>query len=327
MVLYICIIFNLKVKKIKMRKLLLTMLCNMVIVSMTFAQLALSLETGRTTSTHQCYMLTLSNISQSELNLAGQNYRIFYDSNAGIFDETKTKSFLPDSYQEIKIVQSLFHLDASGFGDLPYESNMGFINMATDYQLHTDAYVMLSGGGETPICELCFTMLNGNNIAFHLAEEHLTGNYATAFNQVSQFNPKEFSLKPVELYIQRYENTSLPSVMPIAEVAKDIPLRQASKVSFEEKEDLGQNRYSNYTFDAGLGQYIILATPVANKEIDAMLLENHISIYSEINMYYYYFDNSESARSSLRKWINKGLKDATLYRIMSNGNIEAIGTL
>ena len=100
----------------------------------------------------RCYNIVLEAQGSNPILLAGQNYRLYYNSDGVLMQENSIKSFLPaNSYLPLKLVQHYFDMDASGFGVLPYENNLGFINIATDYNLTSSEPIVLKKGAPFPV--------------------------------------------------------------------------------------------------------------------------------------------------------------------------------
>ena len=93
-----------------------------------------------------CYNIQLSSAEARDFNLAGQNYRLFYDSKLFQFNAQESKSLLgKEIYTSLAIKDNFFQIDASGTGILPFEQNLGFINISSDLQ-------NLENGGISTTC-------------------------------------------------------------------------------------------------------------------------------------------------------------------------------
>ncbi|MCZ2102539.1 MAG: hypothetical protein LC107_13490, partial [Chitinophagales bacterium] len=156
-----------------------------------------------------CYKIQLKNGSLIPINLAGQNYRLYYDSELTKLDESSITSYLPKGYTSLALVQHAYNMDASGFGKLAYENHLGFINLATDYNL-TLGHPLVIGIGETiDIGRLCFD--SGDEIPspeLTWANEDLTNTYATAFVELAQVSGKRLKQLKIDDYIINHHNTT-----------------------------------------------------------------------------------------------------------------------
>ncbi|WP_297925446.1 hypothetical protein, partial [uncultured Agitococcus sp.] len=88
-----------------------------------FSQVSLSLIPSY--SDENCFNISVENTSSNDVNLAGQNYRLYYDAGNAKFIEKSLISYLPKGYTPIEIVQNLVG-NASGYGMLPFENSLGF---------------------------------------------------------------------------------------------------------------------------------------------------------------------------------------------------------
>ncbi len=134
----------------------------------------------------ECYKIQIKNKSSKAVGLAGQNYRLYYNSNAVILDEEHIQSYLPETYTSMKVVQHVFDVDATGFGILPFESHLGFINLATDFKLSTAGPVSIGSGESVNVAGLCFNISDETlDSGLTWAKEDLTQTYATAFVEIA----------------------------------------------------------------------------------------------------------------------------------------------
>lgn len=134
----------------------------------------------------ECYKIALKNKSGKPVGLAGQNYRLYYNSDAVILDEGSIQSYLPKSYSPLKLVQHNFDVDATGFGVLPFDNHLGFINLANDYNLSSVAPVEIGVGETVDVAQLCLNITDESQESqITWAREDLTQTYATAFVEIA----------------------------------------------------------------------------------------------------------------------------------------------
>lgn len=152
-------------------------------------------------SNQKCFDVFVANKSENKLGLAGQNLRFFYNSDQMVFDDKSLVSLMPQQYTDIKLVQNYIDINAIGYGSLPFEKNMGFVNLAFDFKEYADSPLSLEKGGKVSVCSFCF---NSDNFAelpeVVWAKESLTSNYATAFVQVAIVQDKIFRAAQIEDY-------------------------------------------------------------------------------------------------------------------------------
>lgn len=195
--------------KSRMTTLILLLVGNMA--SVVTGQVAVSLtEVGAEAATSQrCYHITLTNQGPKAIALAGQNYRLYYDSETAMLAEKSVKSMLPQQYTPMKLVQHHFDADASGFGVLPYDAHLGFINLATDLNLDAARALSLPVGQDIAVAEMCFDVAEGVTPQFTWAQDNLTHTYATAFVELALMDDKGMSIKgAVNAYKVVTESTS-----------------------------------------------------------------------------------------------------------------------
>ena len=137
-------------------------------------------------SNQECYKIQLKNKSSKAVGLGSQNYRLYYNSDAVILDESNIQNFLPKSYTAMNLVQHEYDVNATGFGVLPFESHLGFINLATDYKLASKSPVVIEAGESVDIAEICFNISdNAKDADLTWARADLTQTYATAFVEIA----------------------------------------------------------------------------------------------------------------------------------------------
>lgn len=167
------------------------------VASVVTGQVAVSLtEVGAEAATAQrCYHITLTNQGPKAIALAGQNYRLYYDSETAMLAEKSVKSKLPQQYTPMKLVQHHFDADASGFGVLPYDAHLGFINLATDLNLDAARALTLPVGQDVVVAAMCFDVAEGVTPQITWAQDNLTHTYATAFVELALMDDKGMTTK------------------------------------------------------------------------------------------------------------------------------------
>lgn len=159
-----------------------------------------------------CYQIELYNKGEKDLLLNGQNYRLYYDSRNAIFNSNHLKKYLPNQYTDLLVVQNYHNIDASGFGILPFESDMGFINIATDYIDIADKRISIPAFSriKIPIAEICFNIENGKLPDIIWAQPNLSQTYATAFVEIAVYDGLNYFAAPISEY--RLEQNELSSL-------------------------------------------------------------------------------------------------------------------
>ena len=139
-----------------------------------------------------CYDVQLRPNGPVNFNLAGQNYRIFY--NSALASYVSGVSTLPAQYQGFTLVQDVQDVNADAVnGPLSFEATLGFLNYAMDLNDVQNGGIFLPENQWTSTSTLCFvveqTVIDnpGTCLEFVWAREGLTDDYATAFVEVSRW--------------------------------------------------------------------------------------------------------------------------------------------
>lgn len=143
-----------------------------------------------------CYNIQLASAALTDFNLAGQNYRLYYDTGNFRFNKTSSQSLLPkNKYSPLVIKDNLTGIDATGVGTLPFESSLGFLNIGTDLNDTQNGGIILPSSGEwISTAQICFDFV-GDETSFYTttktelfwARPELTATYATAYLEVAQW--------------------------------------------------------------------------------------------------------------------------------------------
>lgn len=154
------------------------------------------LPVGETQGGKINYQVQLAAADGIPLNLAGQNYRLYYDASILKLDKQASNLLLDNSlYTPLLWKQEIEKIDASGVGSLAYADNLGFINFSVDLEDNKTGGIQLPASGEwLSIANLSFNLINQESTPFN--EEHialswarpsLTAAYATAYVEVGEW--------------------------------------------------------------------------------------------------------------------------------------------
>jgi len=121
-------------------------------------QLSLTLKEVDCTTGMACYNVNLTTARDQSFILGNQRYQLYYNSGVGLF--VSGTSLLGSDFQQLSLQQStpLENIDATGVGDLPFESDLGFINFRIqlgDDQVGSSVTISTD---TTIVAELCFVM-------------------------------------------------------------------------------------------------------------------------------------------------------------------------
>lgn len=207
------------------------------------------------------YYIALLNDSDKPVNLAGQNYRLYYDSEAASFDASSIVSFLPQQYTHIKLVENYFDQDASGYGTLPFENHLGFINLAIDYNMSLGKNLSLKPGDWLNVGKIQFNLNGENNPDLVWAQNDLTHTYATAFVEMARVeNNKLKKLNISDLIITDSRSTTSTSDSSLPQMAfYPNPFKDYLEISFSYP----------LSEDAQLELYDLLGKHLSTKTISA----------------------------------------------------------
>lgn len=165
----------------------------------------------------KCYNIELESFGNEPMNLAGQNYRLYYNTQHVLLKENSIKSFLPEhAYLPLKLVQHFFDMDASGFGPLPFERHLGFINLATDYNLTSGTPLVLSEGTTVKVAEMCFDVEANVEPEFVWSQDNLTHTYATAFVEIAKLEGER--LLPAKIFSYKVKSSETTTSIQTANV-------------------------------------------------------------------------------------------------------------
>ena len=179
--------------------LLLTAMASLICVNLSAQQLYdirfllddIDCETGQT-----CYNVQIKSGDGQVWNLAGQNYRIFYDaSTASYVNGSVTSELPPASYSAPLVTSDQQNVDASGFpGDLPFSATLSFFNYSIDLMNLSSGGVNLPADGDwLTTSRLCFdvpqSVIENGSECLNLVWARMgrTDEFATAFVEVSQW--------------------------------------------------------------------------------------------------------------------------------------------
>ena len=97
-----------------------------------------------------CYETQIRSADGQAWNLAGQNYRIFYDASMAIYIDGSARRLLdPNQYSDILLTANITDTDASAFpGDLPFQSTLSFLNYSVDLMNLTNGGINLPANGD-----------------------------------------------------------------------------------------------------------------------------------------------------------------------------------
>jgi len=184
-------------------------MCQLVIFAQNHYKIRLDERASNTTS-QSCFAIQLSTADGQDLNLAGQNYRLYYDAEQLELKESNVEYLLSDElYHNFTIKNYVSTTDATGVGYLPFNQKIGFLNLSVDLLDYKKGGAMLSSDGAwKSTCQVCFNQLQSGvstNGKIIWAREDLTSSYATAFVEIAEWLEVD---KTEEAIATEYEDLS-----------------------------------------------------------------------------------------------------------------------
>lgn len=152
-----------------------------------------------------CYLVQLSSADGQEWNLAGQNYRIFYNSANAVYIDGSVESRLSsEMYANPQPTTALSHVNASGTGPLPFEGDLGFLNYSIDLMTLSSGGIDLPANGDwVTTSSLCFTiedaLIEDPSECLHIiwGRMGVSDDYASGFVEVAQWVSPNMTSKAI----------------------------------------------------------------------------------------------------------------------------------
>ena len=150
-----------------------------------------------------CYDIQLASADGVGFNLAGQNYRLYYDAEQFRFNPEKMSSRLIEyQYSPLIIKDNLMDIDATGLGVLPFENHLGFVNLGTDLDDLAEGGITLPASGEwVSTAQICFDYVGATaatpKMQIVWARAELTALFATAYVEIAEWMAP-FKSQPAE---------------------------------------------------------------------------------------------------------------------------------
>lgn len=178
-------------------KLLYLVILQGLFAAVSTAQSGLNLEIAKADasgeSKQECVQLIVNNDNaQDELWLSSQNYRMYYDANSGTLNENTLKLNLPEDKYQLRLVQHVDGVDATGTGGLAFEDNLGFINFSIVQTNLQQPGIALSSE-QQPVISMCFDPKEGGvkPLSIVMARADETSAYGRAYIELSSLGAKK----------------------------------------------------------------------------------------------------------------------------------------
>jgi len=262
----------------------------------------------------------LFNESGQEVTVAGQNYRLYYNSKSAKFTGD-VHSNLPQSYTKLELVQHFFNQNATGYGNLAFEGNLGFINLSCDYKLESLDPIILKHNQEVLAFSLPFECNDINSFEIKWAEDQLTGGYATAFNELAGIVKDSLAaLKIHELRIESGFNKSFELAVD------DFKAVNGNAFATSNENVDGKKALKMPTLAYNSGQFAVIGQCNDCEKKIKEFNTKEITIFGS-NQVYVQIDEKNKADMFLRQFTNMGFANVQLYRVTPLGNLELVKKL
>ena len=198
--------------------------------------------------------------SQEEINLAGQNYRFFYDSETLTLDTEASKSSLSGAaYTELSFESHQKGIAADEVNQLSFDDNLGFANFSIDLHDLRNGGVSISDNEWTTVARLKFEVkAESVNYDIVWGREGATDKYATAFVEMT-----------------KWVSSSKIDVLEVSYFG-DLSSQEVSKEEVEVTAAIGPNPttdYVNITLDNSLSaQSTVILRDMTGKQVLAQSL-------------------------------------------------------
>ena len=251
-------------------------------------------------NTQTAYVNIQLKSTDDALVLAGQNYRIFYNTDVLTLNEELSDTKLPvGKYTDILFTNTVENVKASGIGALDFDDNMGFSNFSIDLLDQVDGGVTINAGDEwTTVATLNFTITDDiDDMQLVWGREDRSEEYATAFVEmaewvsprkiaslnVNEYHDLDFTYEGAEeLDIMTFEFGPNPTTefvnisfgQPLTSNAELRFINMKGQVSKRVDLDAGSTNTQVFMTDVPAGNYVI----EVKDEINNVVANNRLSV-------------------------------------------------
>ena len=190
------------------------LLCSNALLSQQEYDIRFSISQTECETRQMCYYTQIRSADGQTWNLAGQNYRIYYDASMASYVEGSAKrsdELDPNQYSDILLTADHQDADASAFpADIPFKATLSFLNYSVDLMNLTNGGKDLLASGEwVSTTEICFEVTEevleegSECLGLVWARMGKTDGIATAFVEISQW---EKANTTTEAFAREYDD-------------------------------------------------------------------------------------------------------------------------
>ena len=171
-------------------------------------------------------------------NLAGQNFRLYYNAESLHLNTEQSSSRLPENkYSKLNIVDNFEGIAADDVNQLDFDDNLGFVNVSIDLEANQNGGISIQKSDEwVTVARLKFDVKETKD-AFQVVwgRDGMTDQYATAFVEVSEWiEPNYIKSAEIEYYEDMViENSEKIVNHPLVIAVGPNPATEFVQISFE----------------------------------------------------------------------------------------------
>ena len=155
-------------------------------------------------NTQTAYVNIQLKSTDDQLVLAGQNYRIFYNTDVLSLNEELSNTNLPEGkYTDMIFTNTVEQVKAAGAGDLNFDDNMGFSNFSIDLTDQLEGGLTITSGDEwTTVATLNFSIIDEiDDIQMVWGRQDRSEEYATAYVEMAEWvSPRKIESLEINEY-------------------------------------------------------------------------------------------------------------------------------
>ena len=225
------------------------------------------------------------------INLASQNYRFFYDSDALELRTEDSRLLLNQNYSDLKWETTMANMDADHVNQLDFDGDLGFANFSIALLNNIDGSQKLtSDDGWVSVAQLVFEVKDeAENYTVVWGRQDVTDLYATAFVEIGEWKDQgtvelldvrffgDLNIEKEELLAQTNIQYSIgPNpTSDFLQLQLQTPLRHDAKIIIQ---DISGQTHINTTLSAGMSSDVIDLSDLASATYILRVFEQNQSV-------------------------------------------------